>query len=593
MSEPKPIDGLDDIVEVVRADVDGPPPLRIGRYRLCFELASGGMGKVYLARADGIGGFAKLVALKTIHPHLAKEEAFVHMFLDEARIASRISHPNVCSVFDVGHADGVYHLAMEYLLGESFSRVMRAAHQSEEVRGDPRFVARVATLIAEAASGLHAAHELKDDAGNSLGVIHRDVSPPNLFLTYGGVVQVVDFGVAKAAGQLHHTTTGTMKGKLGYIAPEVLKKEPLDRRVDVWALGVVLWEFLAGRRLFRRSVEAQTLLAVLQEPIPPPSKFAPTVPPELDAVVLRALDRSTERRYSTTAELARVLRRFVAWSCEGETVGDDELSAWMEELFPAEKARRLELVEQARQLPDHGGVPKVSSQLSESPSDPGETISGVIPRVDAAAIPIQSEEVTRPLRAPEEAVHDADPRPDRRPPRWVAMAMGIALTSLAAGVALGIWAVGDPAEPEPRSAAGAAERAVGVEARTTAPPSARPAPPESVASPPTVEDAPVEAAPQEPSPPPEAASPAAPAPAPRRRARRAHAGVGWLNVVTPDGWADIYRGGRRIGRAPGRVRLRAGVHRLELRPFGQGPGRTVRATVTADHSTTLTVRLGD
>jgi serine/threonine-protein kinase len=225
-------------------------PERIGRYELCFELASGGMASVYLARAEGSPGFEKLVALKRIHPHLADERGYVEMFLDEARIASRITHANVCSVFDFGESDGEYFIAMEYLVGEPLSRVQRRVVVNAEQRTSPLLPARMARIIADACEGLHAAHELRDASGESLNVVHRDVSADNLFITYDGAAQVVDFGIAHARQRLHQTEAGQVKGTFPYMAPEQMTAAVVDRRVDVWALGAVLWELLALRRLF-------------------------------------------------------------------------------------------------------------------------------------------------------------------------------------------------------------------------------------------------------------------------------------------------------------------------------------------------------
>src|SRR5688500_2262135 len=236
--------------------LDESPPERVegerqfGRYRLCFELASGGMGTVYLARAEGPSGFEKLVALKRIHEHLAKDPRFVAMFLDEARLAARIHHPNVCSVIDFGTVEDSYYLTMPFVEGESFHRLLRSLAK----RGDPgasrSFWYIAARIVAEACEGLHAAHELRDDVGEPLEVVHRDVSPQNLLIGYYGGVRVLDFGVASARHRLYSTATGEVKGKFAYIAPEQIEGQPVDRRADVWSLGVVLYECIALRRLF-------------------------------------------------------------------------------------------------------------------------------------------------------------------------------------------------------------------------------------------------------------------------------------------------------------------------------------------------------
>ena len=210
---------------------------KLGRYELVWELGTGGMASVYLARVRGPAGFNKWLAIKRIHPHLAKDPRFVEMFLDEARIAAAVHHPNVAHVFDLGDDAGERFLAMEYLHGEHLGTVAVRAVR-ERGRLEPELAARI---IASAADGLHHAHEARDAEGRHLGLVHRDVSPQNIFVTYDGSVKLTDFGIAKAAGRLTHTQTGGTKGKVSYMAPEQALGHAVDRRTDVWALGVVLW----------------------------------------------------------------------------------------------------------------------------------------------------------------------------------------------------------------------------------------------------------------------------------------------------------------------------------------------------------------
>ena len=317
-------------------------PKQIGRYQLCFELASGGMASVYLARAEGSPGFQKLVALKRIHPHLADEEDYVDMFLDEARIASRITHPNVCSVFDFGEADGEYYIAMEYLVGEPLSRVHRRVIANADQRSSPLLPARMAGVIAQACEGLHAAHELRDADEEPLQVVHRDVSADNLFVTYDGCTQVVDFGIAQARQRLHHTKAGQLKGTFPYMAPEQMTAAVVDRRVDVWALGAVLWELLTLRRLFLRDTDVNTMYAVLSSEIAPPSDYREDIPEELDEIVLKALRRNPDERWQTARDMGTALRRFLA--NQEDLVGPAELADWMAELFPHGESRKRQLV---------------------------------------------------------------------------------------------------------------------------------------------------------------------------------------------------------------------------------------------------------
>lgn len=281
----------------------------LGPYLLEREIASGGMATVYRAvRIDGDGA-RRPVAIKRIHPHLARDADFVAMFLDEARLVARIDHPNVCAVIESGRQDGSSFLVMELLEGCGLGTLLAALARRER-RGSAH-VRLVVTLLVEAAEGLHAAHELRDADGLSLEVVHRDVSPQNLFVTRDGVCKVIDFGVASARDKSHRTETGEFKGKLAYAAPEQLMGRA-DRRADVWSLGVVLWEALTLERLFRRPTPPETMTAVDAAPIPSPSAVRPDLTAAFDAATARALDRSMESRWPTARALATALTEVLA-----------------------------------------------------------------------------------------------------------------------------------------------------------------------------------------------------------------------------------------------------------------------------------------
>jgi serine/threonine-protein kinase len=264
------------------------------------------MAELDLARLHGVGGFAKLVAIKRILPHLAQDRQFVDMFLNEGRIASQLSHPNVCQVYELGEVDGELFLAMEYLDGVSWDDLLAAVR----LKFDPYSRLRLAAgVLAQAAEGLHYAHQLRDVAGNPCPVIHRDVSPQNLFVTVDGVCKVLDFGVSKMMTDGPRTRTGLLKGKLPYMSPEQIRGEHLDARGDVFALGVVAWEALTGARLFERDTDFLVWKAIGEEPIPTVTSVCRDLPPAIDGVIGRALERDRDRRYDGARPAAALQAR--------------------------------------------------------------------------------------------------------------------------------------------------------------------------------------------------------------------------------------------------------------------------------------------
>lgn len=378
---------------------------RLGPYQLVCELASGGMATVYLALYRSIEGFEKLCAVKRIHPHLANDRAFADMFIDEARIAARISHPYVCSVFSFGKSQSSHYIAMEFLRGEPLSAVSRKVARAPHVADDPRFPAIAARLMANFAEGLHAAHTLKDDRGVALDIVHRDVTPQNLFVLFDGSVRVTDFGIAHARQRLHHTEGQKLKGKLSYIAPEQLTEGPVDLRVDVWGLGVTLWELLTGRRLFLGSNEGETLAAVSSRAVRPPSELRASVPAELDRIVLRALERDRNKRYRSARDLARDLERFLA-TC-GDPVPAMDVADWMAQLFPQGDERIQALMELAAEVSLSSRDETVLRVPSAPPSSrsPFDGDLRLFPKpVISSQPPIEVESVTL-ARAPDVAPH--------------------------------------------------------------------------------------------------------------------------------------------------------------------------------------------
>ena len=281
---------------------------KLASYELVMRIGRGGMATVWVAREHaGDPAQDRLVAIKAMLADLADEPEFVRMFLDEVRLVRSIRHPNIVDVYDVGEEDGVMWMAMEWVEGESLHSVIAEAGKRRAI---PAEIA--VRVIADAAAGLHAAHELRDVHGVLQNLVHRDVSPHNILISTAGTVKLVDFGVAKAVGRLSGSTrSGQLKGKFGYMSPEQASGQSVDRRSDVFALGIVLYELTTSRRLFRGDSDLGTLRLVTGGQIPRPSRIDPSYPPALERVVMKALERNVDRRYQSAAELESDLREFL------------------------------------------------------------------------------------------------------------------------------------------------------------------------------------------------------------------------------------------------------------------------------------------
>jgi tRNA A-37 threonylcarbamoyl transferase component Bud32 len=279
----------------------------LGKYKLVKLIAAGGMAEVYLAKQAGAAGFEKLVCLKRILPHLARDKQFVDMFLNEARLAARLDHPNIVSIFDLGETNGNYFIAMEFIDGPNLRSVGKRAAELNELLPVPEVV----KIISMAAAGLQYAHDLTDENGQPLGLVHRDISPDNILVHRNGAAKVVDFGIAKAANSSGATRTGTLKGKVAYMPPEQLRGSPLDRRTDVFALGVVLYEMLAGKRPWDANSEVALIGKIMSEDAPPLAELRPDVPEELLAIVDRALAKDRDQRYQSCHELQNDLEHLL------------------------------------------------------------------------------------------------------------------------------------------------------------------------------------------------------------------------------------------------------------------------------------------
>jgi serine/threonine protein kinase len=375
------------------------PLVRLGRYQIISRIATGGMAEVYLAVHGELSGFRTPVVVKKVLPHLACNPQFIDMFLDEARIASLLDHPNVVRIYEVGRSGAEYFLAMELVQGKPLSAVVRRAHERNELI-EHRIAAFV---VAQAAAGLHHAHGQTDPLGNPLGLVHRDVSPQNLLLSFEGSVKVIDFGIARALGRISDTQTGGTKGKFGYMSPEQAKGEEVDLRTDIFALGVVLWEAVCGRRLFQRENDLATMRALIYDPIPKPSSLV-QIAPELEAIIMRALAREPNLRFPNARELANALEKFVV-AAGGVSTAD--LSGLIKSYFAADVASWQQTLRNAMSIP--------AAQENE-----GDSLSASVP---PAALP---------------------PAQPRR--RWQ-LFTGLGLFALALAVAIVLWTPGEPPRP--------------------------------------------------------------------------------------------------------------------------------------------------
>ncbi|MFL5354652.1 serine/threonine protein kinase [Archangium sp.] len=336
-----------------------------GKYQLLRKIASGGMGQIFLALERGTG-FERLVVLKLILPHLAEDEDFLEMFLDEARLVARLGHPNLITILDLSEIDGRHCLAMEYVHGDDVRRLEKFAR----AQGRALPVGLVLRIIAEAAAGLHYAHQARDQQGQPLKLVHRDVSPQNILVGFDGGVKVIDFGVAKAAGSASHTATGVLKGKYPYMSPEQANGMPVDARSDLFALGVVLWELLTNRRLFKGESDLMTLRLVRDCQVPPPSQLNPRLPPGLDELVLKALAPTPEGRFPDCGAFRLAIEDYILQY--QLPASNAHLSAWLREVY-AERIARESDPSQLDQLPDDTDLdaksnPSRSSVRSKSQS---------------------------------------------------------------------------------------------------------------------------------------------------------------------------------------------------------------------------------
>jgi serine/threonine protein kinase len=356
-------------------------PIQFGKYSLFELIGRGGMAEVYKGRIQGPGGFERTFVVKRILPHLSDDPSFIKMFVEEAKLSARLAHPNIVHIFELGAVDGEYFISMEYIRGHDLSETMRAIWKT---MGPPR-PELVAYIGREACRGLAYAHGLTDEHGQSLGMIHRDVSPSNVMLSYEGAVKLLDFGIAKALGDGPETTkSGTMKGKYAYMAPEQTEGDNIDHRSDIFACGIVLHEVLTGRRLFKGNNDVQTIERVRRCEVPRPSLQNSAVPPELDAIILKALARNPNDRWADAADMANALDDVVHEARFQPT----NLAHLLYELFPIEGGGSAPRATLPSTTVSHGTASSSVSMRSPTVPPISRTASGAgAPRFDTAGEP--------------------------------------------------------------------------------------------------------------------------------------------------------------------------------------------------------------
>ncbi len=362
-------------IEVVRNPTDAPdatpssePPSTqklsaicdFGRYEILGRIAFGGMAEIFLARESAEAGASRYLVIKRILPHVADDESFVRMFLDEARLAMQLNHPNICHIYEFGQLDGSYFISMEWINGVQLGKLIR---RSRAEGGVPASIG--VAIISRIAEALHYAHRAKDQMGRPMGIVHRDVSPHNIMVSYDGNVKLLDFGIAKASTHATKTQAGVIKGKFSYMSPQQCLGQPIDGRADVFALGVCLYEVLTGKPLYHRKTEYETMRAVIEEPVPSIRESKPELPEALDRIVQRALAKSEGERHRSAGALQEELEAWLA--DERRIVNAAKIGDFMEELY-AEEISRGPLV-------DSTPFGKSLNQYPGSPSGSGRGVS--------------------------------------------------------------------------------------------------------------------------------------------------------------------------------------------------------------------------
>lgn len=341
------------------------PGQELGRYELLMPIAKGGMAMVWAARLKGTRGFQKLVAIKTMLPAMIDDPSFEKMFLDEASLASQVRHPHVVEILDLGEQDRILYLVMEWVDGEPLNVIM---HYASKRGGIPQAIA--VAIMLQALRGLHAAHELRDDNGALVGLVHRDVTPQNVLVSYDGVVKLVDFGVAKATSRLSaETEAGQLKGKIAYMSPEQLKGEPIDRRTDIFAVGILLYMLTTGSHPFKGDEQAETVQNITSaNPAKPPHELVHGYNPALETVVMQAIAKEPAKRFASANDMFKALRGVV------QAATDDEVAEFIKSLMADRLEKRRNAIRAALEIAD---TPRSEQRLDRASTPAAEDIDSI------------------------------------------------------------------------------------------------------------------------------------------------------------------------------------------------------------------------
>jgi serine/threonine-protein kinase len=351
------------------AQPERPKATRFGKYTLIDRIAVGGMAEIFLARQAGLEGFEKTIVIKRIRPHLSKQPSFVKMFLNEAKLAAQLNHPNIVQIYDLGKINESYFIAMEYIFGRDMRRIIPKA----DTLGIPFPMVYALKIASSVCEGLYYAHQKVDLYGNPLNIVHRDVTPENIFVSFDGTVKVLDFGIAKAANQIEQTRAGEIKGKLSYMSPEQCLGRQLDNRSDLFSLGVVLYEWLTGFKLFTGDSEVAILKSITEGKIYAPSYFKADIPEAVEAILMKALEKDRDRRYQTAWDMQYDIDQFL--SQYEFTPSNIHLSNFLKQLFNDELEEEKARIAAAR---TSTGPEEIVQQEGDDEEEP-EVISQVEP----------------------------------------------------------------------------------------------------------------------------------------------------------------------------------------------------------------------